>query len=231
MHSSLRRTEPNPHTEAMKVIYREKRNQSRLLAPWHREALDFDEHENPETLAKAMAGLGFQPAIYHVVSRVVDKRMVLGSEEKEVFVKYMREYEAFCQVRILTYCVMSNHFHILVEIPNAPEDRGKSWSDERFLEHISCRYRGEARLEIAGELAELRDLGDDEAAEAYRGKFFARMWNLAAFMHDLKMRFTRWFNRQHDRDGHLWGAKRTRGRDGKASRRPKRPRCWPKVAK
>ena len=65
----------------MKVIYRHKRNQSRLLAPWRREALDFDEHENPEALAEAMANLGFQPAIYHVVSRVVDKRMVLGSEE------------------------------------------------------------------------------------------------------------------------------------------------------
>ena len=102
---------------------------------------------------------------------------------------------------------MSNHFHILVEIPLPPEDRGRSWSDERFLEHISCRYRGEAFEEIATELAKLRDLGDDEAAEAYRDKFFARMWDLAAFMHDLKMRFTRWFNRHHDRDGHLWGAK------------------------
>jgi len=191
----------------MKVIYRHKRNQSRLLAPWRREALDFEEHRNPEALAKAMANLGFQPAIYHVVSRVVDKRMVLGSEEKEVFVKYMREYEAFCQVRILTYCVMSNHFHILVEIPKAPKDRGKSWSDERFLQHISCRYHGEAYEEIAAELNEMREDGDDEGAEAYRDKFFARMWDLAAFMHDLKMRFTRWFNRKHDRDGHLWGAK------------------------
>jgi REP element-mobilizing transposase RayT len=191
----------------MKVIHLGKRNQSRLLAPWRREALDFGEHENPEALAGAMAGLGLQPAVYHVVSRVVDRRMVLGSEEKEVFVKYMREYEAFCQIRILTYCVMSNHFHILVEIPAPPKDRGRSWSDERFLEHVSRRYKGEALRQIASELAELRGRGDGGAAEAYRDKFFARMWNLAAFMHDLKMRFARWFNRRHGRDGHLWSAK------------------------
>ena len=191
----------------MKIIHRHKRNQSRLLAPWRREALDFGALESRGDLARAMAGLEGRPAIYHVVSRVVDRRMVLGGGEKEVFVRYMREYEEFCMVRILTHCVMTNHFHILVEIPKAPEDRGRSWSDERFLRHISCRYHGWALGEIAGELAGLRERGFHAEAEAYRDKFFARMWNLAAFMHDLKMRFTRWFNREHDRDGHLWGAK------------------------
>ena len=33
----------------------------------------------------------------------------------------MREYEDFCGVRIVTYCVMSNHFHVLVEVPSPPE--------------------------------------------------------------------------------------------------------------
>jgi len=191
----------------MKIIYRHKRNQSRLLAPWRREHIDFEDHPSRENLARAIAGLESRPAIYHVVSRVVDRRMVLGSAEKEVFVNYMREYEAFCMVRVLGFCVMTNHFHILLEIPKAPEDRGRSWSDEEFLRHISCRYHGEAFKEIAGELAGLRERGNHDDAEEYRDKFFARMWNLAAFMHDLKMRFTRWFNRRHDRDGHLWGAK------------------------
>ena len=33
----------------------------------------------------------------------------------------MREYEAFCQVRVLTFCVMSNHDHILPEVPKRPD--------------------------------------------------------------------------------------------------------------
>ena len=95
----------------MKIIYRHKRNQSRLLAPWRREAIDFDGHESRGDLARAMAGLESRPAIYHVVSRVVDRRMVLGSAEKETFLN-MREYEAFCMVRVLGFCVMTNHFHV-----------------------------------------------------------------------------------------------------------------------
>src|SRR5690349_8851918 len=57
---------------------------------------------------------------YHCVSRVVDRRFVLGDLEKEHFVALLREYEAFCEVRVLTYCVMSNHFHVLLEVPKRP---------------------------------------------------------------------------------------------------------------
>jgi putative transposase len=33
----------------------------------------------------------------------------------------MREYERFCGVRVLTYCIMSNHFPILLEVPERPQ--------------------------------------------------------------------------------------------------------------
>ncbi|MCP5538255.1 MAG: transposase [Akkermansiaceae bacterium] len=55
-------------------------------------------------------------SLYHCVSRVVDRQFVLGREQKDVFVRMMREYEAFCGVRVLAYCIMSNHFHLLVDI-------------------------------------------------------------------------------------------------------------------
>ena len=57
-------------------------------------------------------------SIYHCMSRIVDRRFVLGEEERRHFVKLMRKMEAFSGVRVLTYCVMSNHFHILVEVPD-----------------------------------------------------------------------------------------------------------------
>ncbi|MCK5924075.1 MAG: transposase, partial [Methylococcales bacterium] len=44
-----------------------------------------------------------------------------GDVEKEQFVRLMRLYEAFCGVRVLSFCVMSNHFHILVEVPPSME--------------------------------------------------------------------------------------------------------------
>ena len=58
---------------------------------------------------------------YHCISRVVDRRFIFEEAEKEKFTKLMRECEAFCQVTVLTFCVMSNHYHILLEIPKRPE--------------------------------------------------------------------------------------------------------------
>jgi putative transposase len=60
-------------------------------------------------------------AYYHCVSRVVDRRFALGEEEKQQFIHFMRLYEKFCQVRVISYCLMSNHFHLLVEVPAKPE--------------------------------------------------------------------------------------------------------------
>ena len=63
-----------------------------------------------------LANLRGKPAIYHCVSRIVNREFVLKREEREQFVHLMRLYAQFSQVEIWTYCVMSNHFHILVEV-------------------------------------------------------------------------------------------------------------------
>ena len=57
-----------------------------------------------------------KPVLYHVNSRVVDRRFVLGTGEKEKFRTYMRMQENFSGCRVLTYCVLSNHFYILLEV-------------------------------------------------------------------------------------------------------------------
>jgi putative transposase len=59
-------------------------------------------------------------AHYHCISRVVERRFAFGEDEKEHFVRLMRGYEAFCGVRVITFCVLSNHFHILCEVPRRP---------------------------------------------------------------------------------------------------------------
>ena len=181
---------------------------ARYLAPWHRDAVDFqdlgDLREDPEVVAETLEALRGKPAIYHVVSRVVNRDRVFGRAEKEHFVKLMRTYEKFCQVRILTHCVMSNHFHLLLEVPAPPPDRGASWSDDDLLTHLACLYSKKQLGEIRWELEHHRSQKNNAAAEALRAKFFARMWDLSAFMKVLKQRFSQWFNRVHARRGTLW---------------------------
>ena len=74
----------------------------------------------------------------HVVSRIVDRQFLLGDEEREVFVQMMRMYEDFCGIKVLSFCVMSNHFHILLEIP--PQMDVVELSDDEFLAKLSSVY-------------------------------------------------------------------------------------------
>ena len=64
---------------------------------------------------------GADREVYPCLSRIVDRRFIFEEAEKEKFVQFLREYEQFCGVQVLTYCLMSNHFHILVEVPKRPE--------------------------------------------------------------------------------------------------------------
>ena len=186
------------------MIRRINNTRRRFLAPWCRKALEINIRDG-DAAAAALAQPGLdKPAVYHCVSRTVDRRRVLGAEEKEKFVEYLRAYEAFCMVRVLTHCVMGNHIHILVEVPEAPEDRGQSWSDDEFLRHLTKLYYGDRYRAIERELKHLRKQGRDSEAGELRDMFFVRMWDLSQFMKTLKQRFTQWFNRKHSRDGYLW---------------------------
>ena len=67
-----------------------------------------------------------QSGVFHVISRIVDRRMVLGDAEKEAFVAMMRAFEALHPVQVLTFCIMSNHFHLSPPSP-ARRRRGSRW--------------------------------------------------------------------------------------------------------
>ena len=62
-----------------------------------------------------------KPAIYHCIARVVDKRFAFGPEDKEQFRMYLRMMENFSGCRVLAYCVMCNHFHLLLEVTPRPK--------------------------------------------------------------------------------------------------------------
>jgi len=143
-------------------------------------------------------------AIYHVVSRVVDRQFVFGREEKDVFVRMMREYEAFCGVQVLSYCVMSNHFHVLVEVPPKVKGEALEMSDEDFLTKMKAMYSAVYYRDLVQMLELLRSQGADKAAEELKEKYTSRMHDLSEFMKGLKQRFTQWYNGSHGRRGTLW---------------------------
>jgi len=145
------------------------------------------------------------PATYHAMSRVVGGARLLGDREKEVFRKMMWQVADFCGVEILTYCVMSNHFHVLVAVPE-PSAEGRNVSDAELLRRFKVLYPKPTKYQTAehARLESALKKGGDEA-EAIRSRLLARMHDLSEFMKTLKQRFSIWYNRNHgERRGTLW---------------------------
>ncbi|MEZ0386570.1 MAG: transposase [Verrucomicrobium sp.] len=143
-------------------------------------------------------------AYYHCVSRVVDRQFIFDTGEKQSFLRLMRAYEKFCQVRVVTYCLMSNHFHLLVEVPKRPEVRpSEAW----LMAHIEVCYGDKVSAFVAEQVKQYREAGAHAAAELVIEGWFARMWDVSQFMKTLKQRFTQWYNKHHERRGTLWEAR------------------------
>lgn len=142
-----------------------------------------------------------KPAIYHCISRVVDRRFVFGDVEREHFRMFLRIQENFSGCRVLAYCVMSNHFHLLLEVPPMPAG---GISDGELLKRLSATNSEAFVAEVAKELAEARGQERDAWVAEIHARFTYRMHDLSEFMKTLLQRFTRWFNRKHQRCGTLW---------------------------
>lgn len=140
--------------------------------------------------------------VFHVMSRIVDRRCIFSSEEKDSFVRIMKQLEKFSGVEILTYCVMDNHFHLLVRIP--PERELSMIEAEEVFRRISAIYPA---LHVESErfkYDEYINQGMDELAEKLLNKYRIRMYSLSAFLKDLKQRYTQRYNKQNERKGNLW---------------------------
>lgn len=143
-----------------------------------------------------------ETGIYHVVSRVVDRRVVFGDAEKETFVKMMRALAALCHVEVLTFCVMGNHFHLLVRVPDRPEGFDPDFHSVLELWRAAVGKERREQMEHFFDLWQKN--GSERAIEEWRQMTIARMFRLSEFMKLLKHRFSYWFNKQHKRTGTLW---------------------------
>jgi putative transposase len=144
-------------------------------------------------------------SFYHCVSRVVDGRFLFqtqspGSVEAEHFVHLMRRLEKACCVEVLTYALMSNHFHILCKVPEQ-----RSLSDQELLDRIELGYGPERRTLVAEQLAAYaKEESLTDQAQQLRKHYLGRLFDVSIFMKELKGRFAQWYNRRHHRYGVLW---------------------------
>ena len=137
-----------------------------------------------------------ESAVYHCMTRVVGGAMLLDKHAKEVLRKQLRYMAQFCGVEVLTYCIMGNHFHVLVRVPERVP-----LSDHELIERFALLY-GKDKGRVQTLRATLQ--GGGEGAQLQRDKLLARMGDVSLYMKELKQRFSIWFNKTHGRYGTLW---------------------------
>ncbi len=80
-------------------------------------------------IARAVAA-GFP---HHVVQRGNNRENVfIDDEDREKYIKLLKKYSRERDARILAYCLMSNHVHLLVQVADIPLSR--------IMQNVSFRY-------------------------------------------------------------------------------------------
>ena len=144
---------------------------------------------------------------YHVMSRTAGGEKVFGEVEKEAFRRLMWRLAKFSGVEILTYALMSNHFHLLVKVPERAKFLKRfegEGGEVRLRAHRSRLYSKAYISSLRLEIARVREAGREEEVELILESFRKRFCDLSCFVKELKERFSRWFNKHHERRGTLW---------------------------
>jgi REP element-mobilizing transposase RayT len=139
--------------------------------------------------------------LYHVVSRVVDRRKVFGELEKKRFRELLQAYAEFSGISVVAWCVMGNHFHLLLDVPAKAREQASGLSEEEVVRRVGLIHGPSASRELAGQLSLCSSA---EAKYQLLHPYRRRMGDLGLMMKTLKQRFTQWFNRRHERRGTLW---------------------------
>jgi REP element-mobilizing transposase RayT len=144
---------------------------------------------------KAENGIG----CYHVTSRIVDRSFKMDVGEREIFRHILRKAEAFSGVNVLTYAILSNHFHILLDVPEQPV-----LDDAELLRRVRALYGG-ATANLYKERWDVwRRGGVNMLVEREQEQLRRRMGDVSPFMKLLKQRYSICYNQRHKRTGTLW---------------------------
>jgi putative transposase len=144
---------------------------------------------------------------YHVMSRTCGGEVFFDEVEKEALRRVIWRMAEFCGLKVVTYCLMGNHFHLLAEVPHR-----ETWlqrfdgpqGEAKLLEHLRILYSKTYVGLLRDELSDLRQRGLESLAQQKLETIKRRFCDLSLFVKEVKERFSRWFNKRRGRKGTLW---------------------------
>ena len=124
-----------------------------------------------------------ESAYYHIMSFTVSDEFYLKAIEKEKLKNIIQGYSRLYFVKVITYCIMSNHFHLLIKM-----ETGESLSDKELILRLKDFYGDDKII-------------NDEDLAYYRDK----LSDISDYVKFIKQTFSRWYNKLHNRRGYFWG--------------------------
>lgn len=124
-------------------------------------------------------------AVYHCMTCAVNGELLFQDREQEILRKMNRQVSDFCGADVLTYCIMSNHFHGYHGLLRVPD--GGAVSDPELMRRDKVLYPQFTKyLQASADtmVAQLKAVGED--AEAICHKLLVRMSDVSEFMKAVK---------------------------------------------
>ena len=152
--------------------------------------------------------------VHHVMNRIAHQVFFLKEEERNDFVAMLKRSAEFSGIQLLAWCIMTNHFHLLVFLPARIE------VDESEVVRRVGVLKGEAGGNaLQAQIDHLRagEGSQDGAPEDARAacekkvkdildRYRRRMYDVGEFMKTLTQWFTEEYNRRFSHTGTLWEA-------------------------
>lgn len=92
--------------------------------------------------SRARSAQWTEEALYHVLNRGHDRAdLFVDDEDRRAFLGLLARYRARFHLRLHHYCLMTNHFHLLVQIPDPRQLSALGAGLQRaYVHHLSRRH-------------------------------------------------------------------------------------------
>ncbi|MFH1283399.1 MAG: transposase [bacterium] len=80
-------------------------------------------------------------AVYHITSRGIDRNNIFNKDkDRQYFIQLLKDGADYFRVEVITYCLMSNHFHFLLRTEEANLSRFMQRLNGTYTQYFNYKY-------------------------------------------------------------------------------------------